>query len=111
MSTPTASDTLYGTIPVFRGFDRVMDRDGADAERAQGSLNPAGDLTAIGDQHFLEGEAGTRSGGANRIDAVHASIPVSTTTRTAPSRLICTASATRASPPNRRLAYPNPSRP
>jgi Protein of unknown function (DUF3095) len=25
MSTPTASDTLYGTIPVFRGFDRVMD--------------------------------------------------------------------------------------
>src|ERR1700722_2818769 len=25
MSTPIASDTLYGTIPVFRGFDRGMD--------------------------------------------------------------------------------------
>jgi hypothetical protein len=25
MTTPIASDTLYGTIPVFRGFDRVMD--------------------------------------------------------------------------------------
>jgi hypothetical protein len=25
MTTPDASDSLYGTIPVFRGFDRVMD--------------------------------------------------------------------------------------